>query len=108
MPESTTGFIYDEFIAKSEIVLSYQSKVSLIINYMATTSKRKMSTGKKVAIGAGIALAAGAAAYLLTGKRGEKNRKALKELSAKAKQGALGVARRAGEAAKEKLKKIVK
>ena len=38
------------------------------------------STGTKIAVGAGSLLAVGAAVYLLTGKRGERNRAKLRQL----------------------------
>lgn len=43
-------------------------------------AKKGMSTGAKVAIGAGVAAAA-AAAYFLTGERGKKNRAKIQALS---------------------------
>jgi Skp family chaperone for outer membrane proteins len=43
-----------------------------------------MSTGAKAVIGAGVVLAAAAAAYFLTGERGEKNRESLKAWAKKA------------------------
>ena len=46
--------------------------------------KKGMGTGKKVAIGAGLVLAAAAATYFLTGERGRKNRAAIKEWATKA------------------------
>ncbi len=44
------------------------------------------STGTKVAVGAGSLLAVAAAVYLLTGKRGERNRAKLKKLGATVKR----------------------
>ena len=46
--------------------------------------KAGMGTGKKVAIGTGLVLAAAAATYFLTGERGKKNRAAIKEWATKA------------------------
>ena len=51
---------------------------------VAVKKEKGMGTGKKVAIGTGLVLAAAAATYFLTGERGQKNRAAIKEWAMKA------------------------
>jgi hypothetical protein len=74
---------------------------------METIKKKGMSTGKKVAIGAGVGLAAAAAAYFLTGKRGVKNRAAIKEWAVKANEELAQAVKKVGNLTKFEYEKIV-
>jgi hypothetical protein len=69
---------------------------------------KKMSTGKKVAIGAGLALAAAAATYFLSGERGKKNRKAIKDWAVKANEEVAQAVKKAGDVTKVQYDRIVK
>jgi len=53
---------------------------------MINKTSKKSGVGRKVVIGVGVGLAAAAAAYFLTGKRGEKNRAAIKDWAVKANE----------------------
>ncbi len=70
-------------------------------------ASRKMRTSTKVAIGAGVALAGIAAAYFLTGERGKKNRKTMKEWAVKANAQLSALVKKAGNVTKTQYEKIV-
>lgn len=65
------------------------------------TTKKNSSVGKKVAVGVGVGLAAAAALYFLTGKRGKKNRQAIKDWSIKAHEEVAKAVKKAGDVSKE-------